>query len=52
MEYPLVSIITVNYNHSQVTCELLRSLRLITYPQKEIIVVDNASPDEDPSVIK
>ncbi|HTX88207.1 MAG TPA: glycosyltransferase family 2 protein [Bacteroidales bacterium] len=51
METPLVSIITVNYNHAAVTCELLESLRGITYPNTEVIVVDNGSPDEDPSVI-
>jgi len=52
MNYPLVSIITVNYNHPEVTCELLASLRKITYPNIEIIVVDNASPQDDPSIIK
>ncbi|MCF8228173.1 MAG: glycosyltransferase family 2 protein [Bacteroidales bacterium] len=50
--YPLVSIISVNYNHSEVTCELIRSLNEITYPNIEIIVVDNNSPDDDPSIIK
>jgi GT2 family glycosyltransferase len=52
MESPLVSIITVNYNHPEVTCELLASLRKITYRNIEIIVVDNASPNDDPSIIK
>ncbi len=50
MDYPLVSIITVNYNHPEVTVELLKSLQRITYLNVEIIVVDNAS-QEDPSVI-
>lgn len=49
---PLVSIITINYNQSKVTLELLRSLRDITYPNVEIIVVDNASPNDKPDVIK
>ena len=40
---PLVSIITVNYNTDKVTAELLHSLRLVTYPNLEIIVIDNAS---------
>jgi GT2 family glycosyltransferase len=40
---PLVSIITVNYNTDQVTVELLQSLKLITYTNIEIIVIDNAS---------
>jgi GT2 family glycosyltransferase len=52
MDYPLVSIISINYNHPEVTCQLLDSLKKITYPQVEIIVVDNASPDDDPSILK
>lgn len=52
MAYPLVSIVTVNYDHPEVTCALLESLRHVTYPNLEIIVVDNASPNDDPSVIK
>ncbi|PIB38708.1 glycosyltransferase family 2 protein [Maribacter sp. 4G9] len=49
---PLVSIITVNYNESQVTIDLLTSLRHLTYKNVEVIVVDNASPNDDPSIIK
>jgi GT2 family glycosyltransferase len=45
MKYPLVSIITVSYNHPDVTVELLKSLQGITYPNIEIIVVDNASQE-------
>ncbi|AMR30134.1 hypothetical protein A0256_01225 [Mucilaginibacter sp. PAMC 26640] len=40
---PLVSIITVNYNTSEVTSQLLLSLQWVSYPNIEIIVVDNAS---------
>jgi len=40
---PLISIITVNYNQEEVTGELLDSIRKISYPNYEIIVVDNAS---------
>lgn len=50
--WPLVSIITVNYNHTDVTLELIGSLSKISYPNIEIIVVDNASPDDDPTVLK
>lgn len=50
--YPLVSIITVNYNQAEVTCALLESLNKISYPNFEVIVVDNASPSDDPSIIK
>ncbi|MHC1774077.1 MAG: glycosyltransferase family 2 protein [Lentimicrobium sp.] len=51
MDYPLVSIITVNYDHPEVTCDLLKSLRHLTYPNVEVIVVDNASPNDDPAII-
>jgi GT2 family glycosyltransferase len=52
METPLVSIITINYNHAEVTLQLLESLRKVTYPAMEIIVVDNHSPDEEPAILK
>lgn len=49
---PLVSIITVNYNQAEVTCGLLDSLKNATYPNIEIIVVDNASTKGDSGEIK
>ena len=45
---PLVSIITVNYNSTEVTIELLRSIQRLAPSSLEIIVVDNASR-ENPS---
>lgn len=51
-EKPLVSIITINYNQSDVTIDLLESLQKVTYPSFEIIVVDNASPSDNPDRIK
>ncbi len=45
---PLVSIITVNYNAIEVTCEMLDSIRSNSYSNVEVIVVDNAS-SIDPS---
>ncbi len=50
--YPLVSIITVNFNQAEVTCALLSSLDKISYPNFEVIVVDNHSTEDDPSIIK
>lgn len=50
--FPLVSIVTVNYNQSATTIDLIESLSQITYPNIEIIVVDNASKNEDAKVIK
>ncbi|MEN1784059.1 MAG: glycosyltransferase family 2 protein [Bacteroidota bacterium] len=52
MKNLLVSIITINYNEAQVTMELLQSLRLLNYDNCEVIVVDNASPNDDPDPIK
>ena len=40
---PLVSIITINYNQAEVTHQFLASAEHLTYPNYEIIVVDNAS---------
>jgi hypothetical protein len=48
---PLVSILTVNFNQSEVTCDLIRSLKRLTYSHFEIIVVDNGSTTGDSSVI-
>lgn len=45
LPYPLVSIITVNFNQANVTREFLASLKNITYPAYEVIVVDNGSAD-------
>jgi GT2 family glycosyltransferase len=45
---PLISLITINYNQTMVTCDLLESTRTLTYPHFEVIVVDNGSV-EDPS---
>ncbi|MBO0933263.1 glycosyltransferase family 2 protein [Fibrella aquatilis] len=40
---PLISIITINYNQADVTHDFLQSAKLLTYPNYEIILVDNAS---------
>jgi len=41
--FPLVSIITVNFNGTAVTRDLLLSLRKATYPAMEVVVIDNGS---------
>lgn len=46
-EKPIVSIITINYNQSAVTNALLESLNKVKSPSFEVIVVDNASGNED-----
>lgn len=49
---PLVSIITLNYNQLKVSCEFLDSCKLLTYPNYEIILVDNASKEDPTSFIE
>jgi len=41
--YPLVSIISINYNYADATTEMLDSVVENSYPNLEVIVVDNAS---------
>jgi GT2 family glycosyltransferase len=50
-EKPLVSIITVNFNQATVTNALLASLSRIGAPSFEVIVVDNASKDNNYTLI-
>lgn len=42
-ELPLVSIITINYNFADATREMLDSVKKISYPNIEVIVIDNGS---------
>ncbi|MBN2669357.1 MAG: glycosyltransferase family 2 protein [Bacteroidales bacterium] len=51
-EFPLVSIISINFNQSQMTCDMIESLKRITYPNIEIIIVDNGSPSDNPDIIE
>ena len=47
----LVSIILVNYNGADLLPPCLESLRHVTYPNYEVIVVDNASQDDSLQVL-
>ncbi len=47
-----VSIITVNFNQSQVTMELLRSIEQLGLNNLEVIVVDNGSKSDNQTIIK
>lgn len=47
---PLVSLVTINWNTTQITCDFLSSvITYNTYPNIEVIVVDNGST-EDPTI--
>jgi len=51
-QQPLVSIVSVNYDQPEVTYEMLASLRKVTYPNFETLIVDNGSPTKSPDSIK
>ena len=50
-DQPLVSLITINYNSLEVTMEMLDSVRKLSYPNLELIVVDNASKENPESIL-
>lgn len=45
MSIPKVTIITLNWNGKKDTIECLESLKQVTYPNYEILLVDNGSTD-------
>ncbi|MBN2457219.1 MAG: glycosyltransferase family 2 protein [Sedimentisphaerales bacterium] len=49
---PKVSAVIVNWNSVDTTVDCLNSLKEIDYPNCEVIVVDNASPDDSADVIE
>lgn len=51
MIYPKVSIVIVNYSQKEITLNCLESLNKITYPNFEVIVVDNNSQDDSVKAI-
>ncbi len=51
-DYPLVSIISINFNQPGVTAEMIESLRKVSYPNVEVIIVDNASSKGDVDKLK
>lgn len=52
-EHPLISIVTLNYNQTDITCAFLESTRSLLYPNYEILVCDMASEtDPTPQIMK
>ena len=49
---PLVSVICVSFNHARFVLETLESVRNQTYPNVELIIVDDGSTDESASMIQ
>lgn len=52
MNCPKVSIIILNWNGLEDTIECLESFKKVTYPNYEVIVVDNGSDGNDAEVLK
>jgi len=52
VSYPKVAIIVLNWNGIDDTSECLESLKKITYPNYEVVVVDNGSDGEDVRILK
>jgi len=49
---PKVSIVILNWNQKDMTLGCLRSLKKISYPHYEIILVDNGSTDDSVSAVR
>lgn len=50
--YPKISIIILNWNGLKYTIECLESLKKSTYPNYEVIVVDNGSKGNDADILE
>ncbi len=50
--FPLISIVILNFNQLKVTCEFLDSTKVLTYPNFEIIFVDNNSKENPTDHVK
>ena len=51
-DLPLVSIAAINYNNSKYILETLESIRNQTYPNIELIIVDDCSTDDCVAIIE
>ena len=52
MRQPLVSVIVDNYNYGRYLAQSIESALAQTYARTEVIVVDDASTDDSPTVIR
>ena len=51
-DWPSVAVIVINWNGVADTSECLESVRSITYPSYETIVIDNGSSGDDARVLE
>ena len=49
---PLVSIVSVNWNKPEITLDMVKSFQHVTYPNYELIIVDNGSTVGDIDPVK
>ncbi|MDX2302978.1 MAG: glycosyltransferase family 2 protein [Microscillaceae bacterium] len=49
---PLVSIVSVNWNKPEITLDMVKSFKHVTYPNYELIIVDNGSTMGDIDPVK
>jgi glycosyltransferase involved in cell wall biosynthesis len=52
MDTPLVTVICLSYNHEQFLVEAINSVLNQTYANLQIILIDDASSDQSPELIK
>jgi glycosyltransferase involved in cell wall biosynthesis len=52
MNSPLVSVLIPSYNHSKYVIETLNSVLIDSYPNKEIIIIDDGSKDNSVDIIQ
>lgn len=49
---PLISVIAINYNNTEITADFLLSLLYVEYDNLEVIIVDNASKENPTEKLK
>lgn len=47
VDWPKVSVVSVNFRQPEVTCDMLDTLRDCTYPNLEVVLVDNGSLSDE-----
>ena len=52
MSDPRVAIVVLNYRNYRDTVECVRSLERMDYPDLEVVIVDNDSPNESERVLR